>query len=105
MANKVNKLSIATKKKPIQLTIKPTNEIKSERIYSNYVHVSASSYDFQLTFCDIQTPLQNPTQNEIKAAIQTQIVIPLQLVDPLIDAINNAKLKMGKLSDGKSQKK
>lgn len=81
-----------------QLEIKPTQEYTSKRLYSNYVNVSRSQFDVSLVFCDIQSVIvragkQPPTS--IDAPVQVEVVIPLALLEPLINALKSAQ-DMGK---------
>lgn len=80
-------------KATIELQIIPSKEIVSERIYSNFVTVNHSPYDFTLTFCDI-LPIDDTQKIDIEkikklnAPIQAEIVIPTPLVEPLIKALS-----------------
>jgi len=80
---------------PEAVQVIPTDEMVSERLYSNYVLVNHSVYDSTLTFCDIP-----PIDEQKKAAIvktkklhvpiQVEIVIPNSLVEPLIKALTES---------------
>jgi len=77
---------------PIALKVVPTYDQVSERLYSNYVAVSHSQYDFNLRFCDIGPPNEKQQDKslksgEIEVPIQADIVIPGVIVEPLIKAL------------------
>jgi hypothetical protein len=76
----------------VNLKIIPTKDEISERIYSNFVSISHSEYDFTLTFCDINAPRDDQKSEIIKskkiqAPIQAEITIPIMIVEPLIKAL------------------
>jgi len=80
-------------KATIKLQIIPSKEIASKRIYSNFVSINHSPYDFTLTFCDIlpvddAQKLDIKKSNKLNAPIQAEIVIPSSLVEPLIKALS-----------------
>lgn len=85
----------ATKKptkpvKDIKVTLIPNNEMQPSRIYSNYVHITQTPYDFSLKFCDA-TPISvdSNTKNQIthNIPIVAEIAIPLNLMPKLIKAL------------------
>jgi len=88
--------------KEVNVKIVPTNEKKSERIYSNFVQVSCSPHDVTLTFCDI-LPVRKEQQSKIleskqlEAPVQVEVVIPLSLVEPLIKAMTDNYERFKKL--------
>ncbi len=84
----------------VNVKIVPSKDYISERLYSNFVSISHSEYDFTLTFCDITEPRADQKEEIIKskkiqAPIQAEIAIPIMIVEPLIEAlkINTASYK------------
>jgi len=78
--------------KIVNLKIVPTKDQISERVYSNYVVISHSEYDFNLKFCDINPPDETQRakmvkSGEIEAPVQVEIAIPIVLVEQLINAL------------------
>ncbi len=77
----------------------------SSRIYANYVQVSMSPIDCTLTFCDVLGPLNDEEAlrmqktGTLPAPVRAVIVIPNQIVDGLIQALQAQREKqtgMGK---------
>ena len=93
--------------RPVQIIADHT--ISSQRIYSNYVQVSASPLDCTLTFCDVIGPqseeeaLKMQKTGTLPAPVRAVIVIPTQIVDGLIQALQTQRDKQmggGKPSSG-----
>ena len=83
--------------------------LSSQRIYSNYVQVSASPIDCTLTFCEVLGPqseeeaLKMQKTGTLAAPIKAVIAIPTQIVDGLIQALQAQRDKQtrgGKSSSG-----
>ncbi len=77
----------------------------SSRIYANYVQVSMSPIDCTLTFCDVLGPLNDEEAlrmqktGTLPAPVRAVLVIPNQIVDGLIQALQAQREKqtgMGK---------
>jgi hypothetical protein len=77
----------------------------SPRIYANYVQVSISPIDCTLTFCDVVGPLNDEEglrmqkTGTLPAPVRAVLVIPNQIVDGLIQALQAQRDKqagMGK---------
>ena len=77
----------------------------SPRIYANYVQVSVSPIDCTITFCDVIGPtndedaLRMQKTGTLPAPVRAVIVIPNQIVDGLIQALQAQREKqvgMGK---------
>jgi hypothetical protein len=77
----------------------------SPRVYANYVQVSMSPIDCTLTFCDVIGPtndeeaLHMQKTGMLAAPVRTVLVIPNQIVDGLIQALQAQREKqagMGK---------
>jgi hypothetical protein len=77
----------------------------SPRVYANYVQVSISPIDCTLTFCDVVGPLNDEEglrmqkTGTLPAPVRTVLVIPNQIVDGLIQALQAQRDKqvgMGK---------
>lgn len=94
--------------RPVQIIADHT--LSSTRIYSNYVQVSVSPIDCTLTFCDVIGPqneeeaLKMQKTGTLPAPIKAVIVIPTQIVDGLIQALQVQRSKQtgtaGKPSSG-----
>lgn len=59
------------------------------RLYSNFVAINSSPFDFTLRFCDALPLFEKPTSNkegaiEIKIPIQAEIVLPKEVFFSLI---------------------
>jgi len=79
-------------KNEVRVTIVPYEEEVKERIYSNYVIVRHSPFDFSLEFCEI--PPANERQikeidrtKQVKAEVKAKIALPTKLIPSLIDAL------------------
>ncbi len=93
--------------RPVQIIADHT--ISSPRIYSNYVQVSVSPLDCTLTFCDVIGPqseeeaLKMQKTGTLPAPVRAVLVIPTQIVDGLIQALQAQRDKqtgVGKPSSG-----
>jgi hypothetical protein len=80
--------------KAVQVNIIPTKETQSERIYANFLSVNHGPFDFTLTFCDTQPPADQEEAKKvvkegvIKAPVQIEIAVPVDLIPLIIDALN-----------------
>ena len=83
--------------KPVQIIADHT--ITSSRVYSNYVQVSISPIDCTLTFCDVIGPqseeeaLKMQKTGCLPAPVKVVLVIPTQIVDGLIQALQTQRDK------------
>ena len=83
--------------RPVQIIADHT--ISSSRIYANYVQVSASPIDCTLTFCEVIGPqseeeaLKMQKTGTLPAPVKAVIVIPTQVVDGLIQALQTQRDK------------
>lgn len=77
----------------------------SSRVYANYVQVSMSPIDCTLTFCDVLGPMNDEEAlrmqktGTLPAPVRAVLVIPNQIVDGLIQALQAQREKqagMGK---------
>jgi hypothetical protein len=93
--------------RPVQIVADHT--LSSQRIYSNYVQVSASSIDCTLTFCEVIGPQNDEEALKVQktgmlpAPVKAVIAIPTQIVDGLIQALQaqrDKQLGEGKPSSG-----
>ena len=93
--------------KPVQIVA--DHSLSSPRVYANYVQVSASPMDCTLTFCDVIGPqseeeaLKMQKTGSLPAPVKAVIVIPTQIVDGLIQALQAQRDKQiggGKPSSG-----
>lgn len=77
--------------RPVQILSDHT--MNSPRVYSNYVQVSISPIDCTLTFCDVMGPqseeeaLKMQKTGCLPAPVKAVIVIPTQIVEGLIQAL------------------
>jgi hypothetical protein len=93
--------------RPVQIIA--DHSISSPRVYSNYVQVSVSPLDCTLTFCDVIGPqseedaLKMQKTGMLPAPVRAVIVIPTQIVEGLIQALQtqrNKQMEGGKPSSG-----
>lgn len=93
--------------RPVQIIA--DHNLRSRRIYSNYVQVSVSPIDCTLTFCNVIGPqseegaLKMQQTGTLPAPVKAVVVIPTQIVDGLIQALQAQRDKqtgMGKPSTG-----
>jgi hypothetical protein len=98
---------MANEERPVQIIADST--ISSSRVYANYVQVSISPIDCTLTFCDVIGPqneedaLKMQKSGYLPAPIKIVLVIPNQVVDGLIQALQAQRDKQtgaGKPSSG-----
>ena len=80
------------KPRATQVTIVPSKEDVSERIYANFFSVNHGPLDFTLTFCDAPVPSGDDIKRVIadkviKAFVQAEIVVPIALIQPIIEAL------------------
>jgi hypothetical protein len=77
--------------RPVQIIA--DHALTSQRIYSNYVQVSASPVDCTLTFCEVIGPqsedeaLRMQKSGVLPAPVKAVIAIPTQIVEGLIQAL------------------
>jgi hypothetical protein len=80
-----------TEERPLHIVADHTRT--SPRIYANYVQVSVSPIDCTLTFCDVLGPtndeeaLRMQKSGTLPAPVRAVLVIPNQIVDGLIQAL------------------
>ena len=98
---------MSKEERPVQIIADHT--IQSPRVYSNYVQVSVSPIDCTLTFCDVVGPqneeeaLKVQKTGTLPAPVKAVIVIPTQIIDGLIQALQAQRDKQigeGKPSSG-----
>ncbi|MFH1573695.1 MAG: hypothetical protein ABIG68_06900 [Acidobacteriota bacterium] len=86
-----------TEERPVHII--PDLSSKSPRIYANYVQASMSPIDCTLTFCDVIGPqseeeaLKMQKTGSLPAPVVAVLVIPLQVVDGLIGALQAQREK------------
>jgi hypothetical protein len=79
----------------------PDHTANSPRVYANYVQVSISPIDCTLTFCDVLGPqseedaLKMQKTGTLPAPVKAVMVIPTQIVDGLIQALQAQRQKTG----------
>ena len=98
---------MAGEERPVQIIA--DHALNSPRVYSNYVQVSISPIDCTLTFCDVIGPLNEEEALKMQksgylpAPVKAVLVIPTQIVDGLIQALQAQRDKQagaGKPSNG-----
>ncbi len=88
-----------TEERPVQII--PDHAATSPRVYANYVQVSISPIDCTLTFCDVIGPqseeeaLKMQKTGTLPAPVKAVLVIPAQVVDGLIQALQAQRQKQG----------
>jgi hypothetical protein len=88
-----------TEERPVQII--PDHAATSPRVYANYVQVSISPIDCTLTFCDVIGPqseeeaLKMQKTGTLPAPVKAVLVIPSQVVDGLIQALQAQRQKQG----------
>ncbi len=74
----------------IKVTLEPNENISPRRIYSNYIQVAQTPYDFSLRFCDaIPLSVNNNDSGEVTHSIPivAEIAIPFNLMPGFINAL------------------
>jgi len=85
--------------RPVQII--PDHTTNSPRVYANYVQVSISPIDCTLTFCDVIGPqseeeaLRMQKTGTLPAPVKVVLVIPTQVVEGLIQALQAQRQKQG----------
>ena len=79
--------------KGIKVNLIPSDEIMSNRLYSNHVQVIQSPFDFTLQFCDV-TPILDvkkvvEDKGDHKIPLVAEIAIPFELMPNLIKALQS----------------
>jgi hypothetical protein len=88
---------MAAEERPVQIIA--DHSLSSPRVYSNYVQVSISPIDCTLTFCDVTGPqseeeaLKMQKTGCLPAPVKVVLVIPTQIVDGLIQALQTQRDK------------
>jgi len=88
-----------TEERPVQII--PDHTTNSPRVYANYVQVSISPIDCTLTFCDVLGPqseedaLKMQKTGTLPAPVRAVMVIPTQIVEGLIQALQAQRQKTG----------
>jgi hypothetical protein len=83
--------AMAVEERPVQIIADST--LSSPRVYANYVQVSISPIDCTLTFCDVIGPQSEEEALRVQktgclpAPVKVVLVIPNQIVDGLIQAL------------------
>ncbi len=88
---------MAAEERPVQIIADHTQT--SSRVYANYVQVSSSPIDTTLTFCEVIGPqseeeaLRMQKTGCLPAPVKAVLVIPNQIVDGLIQALQAQRNK------------
>jgi hypothetical protein len=87
-----------SQRKQINFTIVPDEASDAPRTYANFCAISHTPFDFTLTFCEVLPPSEqlvreargagkeSPSQ-ALQAPVRARIVVPLQFVPNLINAL------------------
>ncbi|MFH1982440.1 MAG: DUF3467 domain-containing protein [Pseudomonadota bacterium] len=83
--------TITNKEMVVELKLRADASLPVKRLYSNYVEVAHSPYDFTLRFCDVG-PIDNVANlaasgGEHKVPVVAEIAIPFQILPGLIQAL------------------
>lgn len=76
-----------------EIQITPGQELKSDRIYTNYAIVAACGGECTIVFCDAPTfisqedMIQARRLHELRVPIQIKVVMPIQVAQGLITAL------------------
>ena len=76
--------------KGIEVTLEPNETIPARRIYSNFIQVAQTPYDFSLKFCDaIPLLVSNNAKGKVTHPIPivAEIAIPFNLMPGFINAL------------------
>ncbi|NWG12743.1 MAG: hypothetical protein HXY20_04315 [Acidobacteria bacterium] len=82
---------MSAEERPVQIIA--DQNITSSRVYANYVQVTSSPIDTTLTFCEVIGPqseeeaLRVQKTGTLPAPVKAVLVIPNQIVDGLIQAL------------------
>lgn len=81
-----------TQRKQINFTIVPDESSDVPRTYANFCAISHTPFDFTLTFCEVLPPSEKEvreaeTQRVLRAPVRSRIVVPMQFVPNLINAL------------------
>ncbi len=88
---------MSSEERPLQIIADHTRT--SPRVYANYVQVSVSPVDCTLTFCDVVGPMNDEDalrmqkSGTLPAPVRAVLVIPNQIVDGLIQALQAQREK------------
>ena len=98
----------AAQVKTVGVKIVPDRETSPGRVYSNYMAMTQSPYDFTLRFCDAppiwEEELEESVKNmELKIPVVAEIVIPFDMVPGIINALGSQYEKhLEKKEEGKN---
>ena len=85
-------MSDKPEKKQINFTIVPDEQGGEPRTYANFCSIAHTPFDFTLTFCEV-LPLSEQeikaaeTNHTIKAPVRARVVVPVQFVPTLVQAL------------------
>jgi|GEM_PF-2896222 len=88
------------KKTQVQMKLIPSLPAKLGRIYSNYIEVSHSPWDFTIRFCDAPPGSDVPRLrkgNKLEIPTIIEVIIPANLISGLINALTDQNEKYSKL--------
>jgi hypothetical protein len=93
---------MTSEERPLQIIADFTKS--SPRVYANYVQVSISPIDCTITFCDVIGPMNDEEalrmqkSGTLPAPVRAVMVIPNQVVDGLIQALQAQRDKQTGIS-------
>lgn len=88
---------MSAEERPVQIIA--DHAMSSPRVYANYVQVSISPIDCTLTFCEVIGPqteeeaLKVQKSGTLPAPVKAVLVIPTQIVEGLIQALQAQRAK------------
>ena len=110
--NKKNKEE-ANPSDPVSIKPIPDDDIRTSRVYANYLEVSHSPFDITLTFCDIPAITENSDKmivkkKEVRVPVVAKIVVPAEIIKSIIEALSvqhNAYQKTKNFADRLAEEK
>ena len=93
MSKKItNKQRAEAPDEPMEIKTVPDDDLKTSRLYANYVEVSHSPADVTLTFCDMPSISRDRDEKKIKNGemripVVAKIAVPVGMIENLIEAL------------------
>ena len=85
------------KKEGTVIKITPSLPAKLGRVYSNFIEISHSPFDFTVRFCDAppgsDIPKLKKSGNEVEVPTIVEVVLPVNVVPALIKALSEQNEK------------
>jgi hypothetical protein len=82
------------RKEDLKVAIVPYEKEVKDRIYSNYVVIRHTPYDFSLEFCEIPPATEEESKElertkQVKAYVRAKIALPVKIIPSLILALDD----------------